>query len=47
MTRSVFGESVQGASHIRSGKECQDSLKKVVRDDDTVTLAVGVGHGSD
>lgn len=47
MTRSVFGESVQGASHIRSGKECQDSLKKVERDDDTVILAVADGHGSD
>ncbi|MDE7283266.1 MAG: protein phosphatase 2C domain-containing protein, partial [Lachnospiraceae bacterium] len=47
MVRSVFGESVQGASHIRSGKECQDSLKKVERDKDTVILAVADGHGSD
>lgn len=47
MIRSVFGESVQGASHIRSGKECQDSLKKVEKDENTVILAVADGHGSD
>lgn len=47
MIRSVFGESVQGASHIRSGKECQDSLKKVEKDASTVILAVADGHGSD
>lgn len=47
MIRSVFGESVQGASHIRSGKECQDSLKKVEKDEDTAILAVADGHGSD
>lgn len=43
----VFGASVQGASHMRSGKECQDSLKKVVKDSGTVILAVADGHGSD
>lgn len=47
MIRSVFGESVQGASHIRMGKECQDSLKKVEKDENTVILAVADGHGSD
>lgn len=47
MIRSVFGESVQGASHIRHGRECQDSLKKVERDENTVILAVADGHGSD
>ncbi|MCM1181559.1 MAG: protein phosphatase 2C domain-containing protein [Clostridium sp.] len=47
MTRNIFGESVQGASHIRSGKECQDSLKKIEKDEDTVILAVADGHGSD
>ena len=47
MTRSIFGESVQGASHIRSGKECQDSFKKIKKDEDTVILAVADGHGSD
>lgn len=43
----VFGASVQGASHIRSGRECQDSLKKVVKDSGAVILAVADGHGSD
>lgn len=47
MIRSVFGESVQGASHIRSGKECQDSMKKVEKDESTVILAVADGHGSE
>ncbi|MCM1047476.1 MAG: protein phosphatase 2C domain-containing protein [Clostridiales bacterium] len=47
MARSVFGESVQGASHKRSGKECQDSLKTVEKDKNTVILAVADGHGSD
>ena len=27
MKKTVFGTSVQGASHIRSGTECQDSYK--------------------
>ncbi len=47
MIRNIFGESVQGASHIRNGKECQDSLKKVEKDENTVLLAVADGHGSD
>ena len=47
MTRSVFGEAVQGASHVRTGKECQDSLKKIEKDENTVILAVADGHGSD
>ena len=47
MARNVFGESVQGASHIRNGKECQDSLKKIEKDESTVILAVADGHGSD
>lgn len=47
MTRSVFGASVQGASHIRSGRECQDSLKKVIKDSGAAILAVADGHGSD
>jgi len=29
MKRMVFGESVQGASHKRVDKECQDSFKKL------------------
>lgn len=47
MTRRVFGESVQGASHIRNGRECQDSLKKVEKDENMLILAVADGHGSD
>lgn len=47
MTRRVFGESVQGASHIRNGRECQDSLKKIEKDENTLILAVADGHGSD
>lgn len=43
----IFGASVQGASHIRSGRECQDSLKKLVKDSGSVILAVADGHGSD
>lgn len=43
----VFGASVQGASHIRSGRECQDSLKKVVKESGAVILSVADGHGSD
>lgn len=43
----IFGASIQGASHIRSGRECQDSLKKVVKDSGAVILAVADGHGSE
>ena len=46
MKRIVFGASVQGASHIRSETECQDSLKWVELDDGTVIMAVADGHGS-
>ncbi len=46
MKRIVFGSSVQGASHIRSETECQDSYKKVLRNDGSVILAVADGHGS-
>ena len=46
MRQIVFGKSVQGASHIRSGTECQDSYKKVFCDDGTIILAVADGHGS-
>lgn len=46
MKRSVFGTSVQGASHIRSDIECQDSFKKLICDDGTIIMAVADGHGS-
>lgn len=42
----VFGESVQGASHVRSEIECQDSKRKRVCDDGTIIMAVADGHGS-
>lgn len=38
---------MQGASHIRNGRECQDSLKKVVKESGAVILSVADGHGSD
>ena len=46
MKRCVIGCSVQGASHKRSETECQDSLKKIERDDGTIIMAVADGHGS-
>lgn len=42
----VFGTGVQGASHIRSGTECQDSHKKIICENGTVIIAVADGHGS-
>lgn len=46
MKQIVFGRSVQGASHIRSETECQDSYKKTICDDGTIILSVADGHGS-
>lgn len=46
MNRIVFGTSVQGASHIRSEVECQDSCKRLICDDGTIIMAVADGHGS-
>lgn len=46
MRQIVFGASVQGASHIRSGTECQDSFRKLVCDDGTIIMAIADGHGS-
>lgn len=45
MEQQVFGCSIQGASHIRSQKECQDSNKKIVKEDYSI-IAVADGHGS-
>lgn len=47
MNRNIFGESVQGASHIRINKECQDSCKKIDFIEDVAIIAVADGHGSD
>lgn len=46
MKEIIFGKSVQGASHIRSETECQDSNKSVILEDGTIILAVADGHGS-
>lgn len=46
MKQMVFGESVQGASHKRADKACQDSFKKLEYDDGTVIMAIADGHGS-
>lgn len=46
MKRCIFGTSVQGASHIRSEIECQDSCKTIICDDGTIIMAVADGHGS-
>lgn len=46
MKQIVFGRSVQGASHIRTETECQDSYKKTICDDGTIILSVADGHGS-
>jgi serine/threonine protein phosphatase PrpC len=46
MKRIIYGESVQGASHIRSGMVCQDSYKKVEVSDQIALIAVADGHGS-
>ncbi len=46
MKRTVFGESVQGASHKRADMECQDSFKKLEYDDGTIIMAIADGHGS-
>lgn len=46
MKRVIIGRSVQGASHKRDGRECQDSCKKIEFNDGTVVLAVADGHGS-
>lgn len=45
MSVRVFGVSVQGASHKRTGKECQDSCKSLGQGQISI-LAVADGHGS-
>lgn len=46
MSRKIYGESVQGASHIRSGVVCQDSYKQVQVSEEITLIAVADGHGS-
>ncbi len=47
MVRMICGESVRGASHIRTDKPCQDCCKIEEISDDVVIAAVADGHGSD
>lgn len=46
MKRFVFGECVQGFSHIQNNVECQDSCKKLELEDGTIVMSVADGHGS-
>lgn len=45
MKETCFGESIQGASHKKIGRECQDYYKKAIEENYTI-LAVADGHGS-
>lgn len=47
MSRKIYGESVQGASHIRNGVVCQDSFKCLQLNDEVTLIAVADGHGSE
>lgn len=46
MNRVIYGERVQGASHIRSGVVCQDNFKKLEISGNVSVIAVADGHGS-
>ena len=47
MKRYLYGISVRGASHIRKGKECQDSCRVERLSDSAAVIAAADGHGSD
>lgn len=47
MSRKIYGESVQGASHIRNGVVCQDSFRHLQIADNVTLIAVADGHGSE
>lgn len=47
MKLDIIGKSVRGASHVRSGISCQDSMRKVMLEDGTAIMAVADGHGSE
>lgn len=47
MDRKIYGESVQGASHIRNDVVCQDNHKIVQLPNDVTIIAVADGHGSE
>lgn len=45
MRKICLGQSVQGASHKRTGKECQDFFKADVQEE-YIILSIADGHGS-
>ena len=47
MARMIYGRSVKGASHVRNGTHCQDSLKIDEVSKDLSIIAVADGHGSE
>lgn len=47
MARMIYGRSVKGASHVRNGTHCQDSLKIDEVSKDLTIVAVADGHGSE
>ena len=47
MARYIFGRSVKGASHVRSGMPCQDSLRIEEVSSKLSIIAAADGHGSD
>ncbi|MBQ5921953.1 MAG: protein phosphatase 2C domain-containing protein [Alistipes sp.] len=47
MKRWLYGESVQGASHVRKDIPCQDSYKKDTYSEEITIIAVADGHGSE
>ncbi len=47
MARSIYGRSVKGASHVRSGTQCQDSYRIDETSKDISIIAVADGHGSE
>ena len=47
MARLLFGKSVKGATHVRSGMPCQDSFRIEEVSEDLSMVAIADGHGSD
>ena len=47
MARKIYGKSVKGASHVRSGMPCQDSFRIDEVSADITIIAVADGHGSE
>ena len=47
MSRMIYGKSVKGASHVRSGMPCQDSFRIDEVSPELTIIAVADGHGSE